>query len=118
MRRFFFLYLALFIAAVLAVAAVAQNSNSNTNSGKSTKKNSSSTAHTLIDINSADKQTLMSLEGVGDVYSQKIIDGRPYKMKSDLVKRGIIPQSLYNSISPKIIAHQPPKPKASPSPKT
>src|SRR5215831_18265777 len=85
MRKLFFVYLALFIAAVLALAVVAQNSNSsNTNSKKSTNKSSSST---LIDINSADKQTLMTLEGVGEAYSQKIIDGRPYKMKSDLVKR-------------------------------
>lgn len=49
----------------------------------------------------------MTIPGIGDVYAQKIIEGRPYKMKSDLVKRGIIPQTLYASVSPKIIAHQP-----------
>jgi len=113
MRKVFVIYLALFLSVVVAAATAAQNSNSSnsnksSNSRKSTNKNSNSASSSnLIDINSADKQTLMGLPGVGEAYSQKIIDGRPYKMKSDLVKRGIIPQSLYNSISAKIIAHQP-----------
>jgi len=83
-----------------------KNKNANVSASRQSNSNSSSSGD-LIDINSASKSQLMALEGVGDAYSDKIIQGRPYKMKSDLVKRGIIPQALYNRISGKIIAHQP-----------
>src|SRR5580693_196116 len=62
-----------------------------------------------IDINSASKADLSSLPGIGDVYSQKIIDGRPYKTKTDLVNKKVLPQATYNKIRSKIIATQPKK---------
>jgi DNA uptake protein ComE-like DNA-binding protein len=58
-----------------------------------------------IDINSAGKADLMKLDGVGDAISAKIIAGRPYHTKRDLLTRKIVNQPTYNKISDKIVAH-------------
>ncbi len=62
------------------------------------------TAPALLDINSATKQELLKLPGIGDAYSDKIIKGRPYARKDELVSKSIIPQATYDKIKDLIIA--------------
>src|SRR5262245_56667919 len=59
-----------------------------------------------MDINSATKQELMTLPGIGDAYSQKIIDNRPYRAKNELVQKNIVPEATYDKIKDQIIAKQ------------
>ena len=73
-------------------------------------------AASLIDINSASRDDLMTLDGIGEVRADAIIRARPFKAKTELVERRLIPEALYDKIADKVMAR--PVPGAAPTPAT
>ena len=104
----------LFMLSLFATGSFAQGGTpASGDKGAAAKKTASADTATkktkkadLVDINAASKEELTALPGIGDAYSQKIIDGRPYNTKHDLVTRKIIPQATYDQVKDKIIAHR------------
>lgn len=104
-KRFLSLICVLMLAVALGYSQAAPAASpGQTKAAKSTK--SSAGSKQKLDINTATKDQLDALPGIGAAYSQKIIDGRPYNAKNDLVRRNIIPQATYDGIKDQIIAHR------------
>jgi competence protein ComEA len=59
-----------------------------------------------LDFNTATVDQFKTLPGIGEAYSAKIIKGRPYKRKDELVQKKVIPQATYDKIKEQIVAKQ------------
>jgi DNA uptake protein ComE-like DNA-binding protein len=113
-RRFATQVLALLLGIAMATAMAAQEPGSKPEAMASPAQMANAAGEKL-DLNTAAAAQLKALSGIGDAYSQKIIAGRPYRTKLDLVHRKIIPQATYDKIKDRIIAKQPKTPATTPS---
>ena len=98
------LLLALFVT---AVPLIAQSSGSTTpqSKGSTSSGTKSSSSGAKLDINAATADQLKALPGIDAATAQKIIAGRPYHAKNDLVSKNIISKTEYDTIKDQIIAH-------------
>ncbi len=63
-------------------------------------------AAALLDINTATLEELEAMAGIGTAYAEKIVQGRPYRVKTELLQKKVLPQATYNKIKNKIVARQ------------
>ena len=103
------------LAVLLLNVSLAAPLTAQASSTKSQKSSAQAGKSEKLDVNSASKEELDALPGIGGAYAQKIIDGRPYRSKTDLVSKGVLPSSTYEKIKDQITARRGAKASASES---
>jgi DNA uptake protein ComE-like DNA-binding protein len=103
MRNFRSMFLALALLFTLPLAIVAQKP------AAKPAPAAAATADNKLDINTATLDQLKAFPGIGDAYSKRIVEGRPYTAKNQLVSRGVLPEGVYNKIKDSIVASKPKK---------
>ena len=116
MKKLWMAFLTVIVATAMVAAQSKPDKATGTPAGGTTAQSSTGSkspaavpaakAGDKLDINSASKDDLEKLPGIGPATSQKIIDGRPYRAKNELVSRKIVSKSDYEKIKEQIIAHQ------------
>ena len=117
-KKLLFLLSALVLATSLSFAqndqtgaSTSSNQSTTTTTTKKARKSrtasdTSSKTSGKLDLNTATKDQLMSLPGITDADAQKILDGRPYRAKNQLLSKGIISKDEYAKIKGQIVAHR------------
>jgi competence protein ComEA len=99
----------LFCAALLALSVAASGfaaDKAPTTKPAEAAKSAATAKQEPIDINSASEVELKAIAGIGDAYARKIVAGRPYAKKDQLLSKKVLPKATYDKIKDQIVAKQ------------